>query len=168
MLQADSSHRLLLFRERFECLEDSVGAGIHPDRRQVAPCNRPLRIDYKQRSLTDSLVIAIRAVLACDRTLGLEIRQQRKVQLAILRERIMAPGAIDRDTYDRSLEFVELGQHLIVKRHLIAAHRTPVGRIECHDQWSAAEVTQRDELIGRAMQRKVRRRGTGSEYLVRG
>src|SRR5260370_34488461 len=111
----DSSAQLLLFRrERFECLQYSVGAGIDRDWRQVAPRNRSLRIDYKQCPLGDAFAIAIRAVLARDRTLWLEIRQQRKVQLAILPERIMAPGAIDRDPDARRLDLVELGQHLIV------------------------------------------------------
>src|SRR5271155_255191 len=88
------------------------------------------------------------------------------MQLAIERERRMTPGSIDRDSDDPRFVFVELGENLVVQRHLIATDRTPVGRIERHDQWSAAEIAQRHQLVGRAMQREIRRRRPRREYLV--
>src|SRR5271168_2775469 len=113
----DSSRRasLLLRRERFEGVEYSVGARIDADRRQVAPADRALWIDHEQRSLRDAVLLPISAILPCDRALRLEIRQQRKVQLAVVRECRMAPRSIDRYTDNRCLELVELGQHFIVK-----------------------------------------------------
>src|ERR1700685_1666591 len=99
-MQSPSSGRgsLLFRRERFQCVEDSVGARIDAERGQVAPANHPLRIDHEERALGYAVAVAIGAILPRDAALGLEIRQQREMQLAIARERRMAPGAIDRDT----------------------------------------------------------------------
>src|SRR5208282_149959 len=78
----------------------------------------------------------------------------------------MAPGAIDRDADDCRLEFVKLGENFIIERHLITAHRTPVGRVERQYQRSAAEVAQRNELVRCTVQRKIRGRSAGREYFV--
>src|ERR1035438_9394044 len=75
----------------------------------------------------------------------------------------MAPDAINRDADQLRIKSVKLRQELIVESHLVPAHRAPIGRVERQDDWLAAKITQRDTLIGRAMQREVGCQGAGSE-----
>src|SRR5438309_2328456 len=58
---------------------------------------------------------------------------------------------------------LKLRKDLVVQHHLVAAHRTPVGRIEREYHRPAAEVPQRDRLVRGAVQREVRCLGPGYE-----
>src|SRR5579863_4601468 len=119
-----------LFRQRFERFQNSVGAGIHRDRRNVTPCNDSVLIDDEESALGDAIVRAIDAILLRDGALGLKIGKQGKVQMAGLGERRMAPRSIHRHAQHLGPELVELGQNLIVESHLVAAHRAAVSGIK--------------------------------------
>lgn len=50
-----------------------------------------------------------------------------------------------------------------MKRHLVAADRASIRRIECKDCGLASQVAQRQNLIGRYMQHEIRRGGSRGE-----
>jgi hypothetical protein len=93
-------------------------------------------------------MIAVDAVLPRHAALRLEIGEKRKVELAVLRKREMAPNAIDGNAEQLGVEAPELAEQLVVERHLIAAHRAPVRGIERDDHRPAAELADRHSLIG--------------------
>ena len=105
--------------------------GLIADRRDVAPAD-----DARRASITNSarslvpVLRAVDAVRARDLALRLEVGQQREAQVALLREREVAPDAVDRDAEQLGVEALELGQDLVVERHLVAADRAPVRGIE--------------------------------------
>jgi len=68
--------------QRFQCFEDPVRPRVHPDGGQVAPSDDAFAIDHEQGSLSETVLIAIDAVLSRDGTLGLEVTQQREVEMA--------------------------------------------------------------------------------------
>src|SRR5947208_291304 len=123
--------------------------------RDVAPADDPLAVDDEQRSLAEPVAVAVRSVAARHRPLRLEVREQGKVQLALVGERPVAPGAIHRDAEELGAVARELGEDLVVQRHLIAADGTPVRGIKRQDDRLAAVVAQRDGLIRRAVEREV-------------
>ena len=59
----------------------------------------------------------------------------------------MAPGTIHRNTEELGAVLFELGQNLVAERHLIAADRTPIGRVEGKDYRLTREVAERQVLI---------------------
>ena len=59
---------------------------------------------------------------------------------------------VDFHAEELRVEILELNKHLIVKRHLVAAYRAPVRRVERHDQRSAHKVGAGHGLIWRAPQ----------------
>src|SRR5580692_6057668 len=92
---------------------------------------------------------------------GLKIRQERKMQFAILAERCVAPGSVNRNAQYLRAQFLELGKHLIVQPHLVPADRTPIGRIKSEYHRPSAKLVQSDNLIGSAMKREIRGGRTG-------
>src|SRR5205823_3535427 len=108
----------------------------------------------EQRSLAEPVAVAVRSVAARHRPLRLEVREQGKVQLALVGERPVAPRAIHRDAEELGAVARELGEDLVVQRHLIAADGTPVRGIKRQDDRLAAVVAQRDGLIRRAVERE--------------
>ena len=86
-----------LVREFFESVENSVGAGIDRDWGAIAPCDRALSVEHKQRAFADAFALAIGVIFSRDFALWLEIGEQRKMQMAITCERRMAPYAIHRN-----------------------------------------------------------------------
>src|SRR5205085_7023935 len=94
-----------------------------------------------------------------------KIGQQREAQFAVMREGEMAPDPIDRDAEQFGVEARKLGEDLVVQGHLIAAHRAPVGRIKGENDWPTVKIAQRDLLVGRRVERKVRRWRAGAEKL---
>src|SRR5207249_2147934 len=147
--------------ERVEGTQDAVGAGVDGDGRDVAPPNDSVTVDDEQRSLAEPVALAVHAVAPRHRPLGLEVREQGEVELALVGERSVAPGAIHRDAEQLGAVAVEIGEDLVVQRHLIAAHRAPVRGIKRQDHRLAAVVTQRDSLIRRTVQREVGRLSPG-------
>ena len=69
----------------------------------------------------------------------------------------MTPGAVDGDAEQLGVVLLELRQDLVVERHLVAADRAPVGRIERQHDGPAAEVRERDRLIRSGVQLEIRR-----------
>src|SRR5467141_622006 len=78
---------------------------------------------------------------------------------ALLREREVTPRSVDRDAEQLGPVALKLRQDLVVQHHLVAAHRTPIGRIERENHRSTAEVVERHRLVGSAVQREVGCRG---------
>src|SRR5205814_49190 len=62
------------------------------------------------------------------------------------------------------IEPAKLGQQLLVERQLIRTDRAPVFRIEGEDDRLAAELRQRDGLIGCRWKLEVRCLGAGREW----
>src|SRR2546430_11084779 len=109
------------------------------------------------------MAVGVHAVPASDGALRLEVRQEREMKPALLREREVAPHPVDRDAKQLGPVALKLRKDLVVQHHLVAAHRTPVGRIEREYHRPAAEVPQRDRLVRGAVQREVRCLGPGYE-----
>src|SRR2546425_2700514 len=147
--------------ERVERTQDAVRAGVDGDGRDVAPPNDSVTVDDEQRSLAEPVALAVHAVAPRHGPLGLEVREQGEVELALVGERSVAPGAIHRDAEQPGAVTLELGPDLVVQRHLIAAHWAPVRGIKRQNHRLAAVVTQRDSLIRRTVQREVGRLGPG-------
>src|SRR5207248_10841173 len=100
---------------------------------------------------------AVRAVAARHRSLGLEVRQQWKVELAIAGECGVAPHAVHRDPEELGVVALELRQDFVVEGHLIAAHGAPVRGIEGQDHGPAADTPERHRLTRGARDRKSTR-----------
>jgi hypothetical protein len=87
----------------------------------------------------------------------MEVRQQRKVQVAMLGEGLVAPGPVHRNAQELSPMLVELGEHLVVERHLVAADWTPIRGIEGQDDRFALQIAERESLVGGDPQLEVGR-----------
>jgi hypothetical protein len=59
----------------------------------------------------------------------------------------MTPGAIDGDPDEFGSVAAEFREHLIVERDLVAAHRTPVRRVEGEYDRLSGEVAERQILV---------------------
>ena len=94
-----------------------------------------------------------------DGSFGLEIGEQGKVQLAVFGEGAVAPCAIDRNAEQAGFEAMKLRQNLVVQRHLISAHGTPVGRIEREDDGAPRKSVKVTNWSGVLRSLKSGRRG---------
>src|SRR5581483_7447633 len=148
------------FGELIQSVENSVGPGIHRERRTVAPKNLPIFIEYEKSAFCHSVFIAIRAVLLSDTSLRFKISQQRKVQVPVLGKSGVAPCAVDRNAQQFSPMFLKFGQHLVVQRHLISADRAPIRGIECENHRPSFQFAERQLLIRSDVKRKLRRLGS--------
>src|SRR3981081_352006 len=77
------------------------------------------------------------------------------MQVAVLGEGLVAPRAVHRNSQQLSAMFAELGNDFIVKRHLVAADRAPVRRIERKDDRPSLQIAEREPLIGRDPQLEI-------------
>jgi hypothetical protein len=73
----------------------------------------------------------------------------------------VTPLAIDRDPEELGVEFLDLGENLVVESHLVAADRTPVGGIEGEDDRPPAKVGEGDGLVRGRVEGEVGSRYTG-------
>jgi len=87
------------------------------------------------------------------------------MQVSILAEGGMAPDAINRNSDKLSSMFLELRQYFVVQRHLVAANRTPVGRVEGQDYWPPPKLGERDGLVWRNVQGEVGRLCARRKYM---
>src|SRR5258707_2280747 len=142
-------------RHVFQCLEDTVGAGIDSDRGAIAPEDLATVVEDEQCTLADAVRFPISSVALRDLTLGVEVRQQRKMQVAVFGEGLVAPSAVYRNSQELSAMFAELGKDFIVKRHLVAADRAPIRRIESKDDRPSLQIAEREPLIGRDPQLEI-------------
>jgi hypothetical protein len=60
----------------------------------------------------------------------------------------VAPHPVDRNVQQFRVAPAKLREDFVVKRHLIATDRAPVGRIERQDYWLTRQIRQRRVLIG--------------------
>src|SRR5689334_8346644 len=149
--------------QSLERIENAFGARVDGDRRAIAPEDHAVAVEHEQRALGDALLLAVSTVGARHGALRLEIRKQRKVKPPILRESLMTPGPVDEDSEQFGLLFVKLGENFIVERDLVAAHRTPIRRVEAEHDRAAAQVSQRKILIWSDWQREGGGSRPGSE-----
>ena len=87
------------------------------------------------------------------------------MQVTVLCECRMAPVAIDRDPKKFGPVIVKFGQDFVLDRHLIAADRTPIGRIEGKNDHLVRKITQRKHLVGRHVEVKSRSSSAGRKNL---
>jgi hypothetical protein len=137
-----SSYLFLLRDESLQGGQYPVGPRVYTDRRHIAPTNDSLSVDNEKGSFAEAVLGAIYAVTASHSPLGLKVGQQGEPQLAIVRKRQMAPGAVDGNAKQLRIQTVKLRQQFVVQRGLIATHRTPVSWVENENNVSAAELVQ--------------------------
>src|SRR5258708_25851693 len=128
-ISASAGSRRLL-RQGFQSIEDPVRSGIDADWRDVAPAHDPLVVQDEQRALRGAVGTAVDSIAARDRPFGLEIRQQRELQLAVADEGEVTPDAIHRDAQQLGTKAPKLWQHFVIERHLVAADWAPVRGVE--------------------------------------
>ena len=85
----------------------------------------------------------------------MEVRQQWKMQVAILGEGLVTPRAVYRNAQELSAMFAELGKDFVVEHHLVAADRTPVRRIESEDDRPSLQIAKGKPLVRRDPQLEV-------------
>src|SRR5579859_2122482 len=146
----------ILFGQVFERLQDAVGTRIHGNRRAVTPSDDSVFVDDEESSLRDAIVCAVGAVFASDSTLGFEISEEWKMEVAVFSECRMTPWTIDGDAKHFGIELLKLWEDFVIKSHLISADGTPVGGIKGEDNGTSAQVAQAQGLIGSDVQGEVR------------
>src|SRR6266404_2930036 len=67
----------------------------------------------------------------------------------------VTPDTVDRDPENLGAVFAKLGKNLVVERHLIAAHGTPVSRIKDKDDRASSQLAQAEHLVGCGGEREV-------------
>jgi hypothetical protein len=156
-----SDDQVVLTRELLEGVGDAVGPGVDPDRRDVAPAHDAVAVDHEQGALAGAVLLAVDAVGLRDLALGLEVGEQREVEVAVLREREVRPDAVDRDPQQLRAVALELRQQLLVGASW-SEQTGPVLRIE--DEMSAghAAVGER-RLLVEVAEGEVRRRRPGRQ-----
>src|ERR1700675_5085153 len=75
----------------------------------------------------------------------------------------VTPDTVNRDSDNLGAVFAKLGENLVVERYLVAAHRTPVSRIEHEYDRSPAKLAQAEHLIRCRVEREVGRARAGAE-----
>ena len=90
------------------------------------------------------------------------------MQVAVFREGFVAPDAIDGNSQELCVEFLELGENFVVQSHLIAAHGTPVRGIEGHDDGPATQFAEREALIGSDVKSELGSGSSGGQQFSHG
>src|SRR5215204_1554512 len=103
----------------FKRLEDSIGAGIYAHGRDVGPANDSVAVDDEQRPLTGAMFAVVDAIMFGHLALGLKIREEGKVQLAVVRIGRVTPDAIDGNAQELRLVAIELVENFVVEGKLI-------------------------------------------------
>jgi hypothetical protein len=165
------------WRFPFKCFKNPVGAWIDGNGREIAPEDLSLLVDDEQSPFANPFLFAIGAILLCDSAFRFKIGKQREMQVTVPCECRMAPVAIDRDPKKLGPVIAKLGKDLVVwlnsrltglievERHLIAADRTPIGRIEGKNDHLVRKITQRKHLVGRHVEVKSRGTSAGRKNL---
>src|SRR5205807_4543286 len=147
--------------EFLECGKDSVSPRVDTIRGEVAPSDDSLRIDHEERPRRFAVAFGEDAVCPGDGPFGVEIGEERKVQVAILRKRQMTPDSVDGDSEEFGFEFPELRHHLRIQSQLVAADGTPIRGIETEHHGPAEKIPERDMLIRGRLEGEVWRLGAG-------
>src|SRR5262245_16723645 len=85
------------------------------------------------------------------------------MQFAIPAKGRMTPRAINGNAQKLRIELLELGQHFVVKAHLVAADRAPISRIKGEHHRSPTELGQFHGLIRGALEGEIRRGRAGAQ-----
>src|SRR5439155_18861198 len=96
-----------------------------------------------------------------DGLFGVEVGQEGKVQVAILRKRQMTPDSVDGDSEELGFEFPELGHQLRIQSQLVAADGAPIRGIETKHDGPAEKIPERDMLIRGRLEGEVWHVGAG-------
>src|SRR5579859_4391554 len=153
----------LLFLQTFEGLENSVCARIHADRRAVAPANDAIFVNHEEGPFCYPIPLAIGAITTRNCTLGFKVSEKGKMQPAVLGKGGMTPGSVYRDAQQLGAMLLKFGEDFVIKRHLIAAYRTPIGWVEGQDDRFAAQFAEGDLLVRCNRQLKIGRCRTGGQ-----
>src|SRR4051794_32459124 len=86
------------------------------------------------------------------------------MQLVLASVGCVAPGAVHRDANDLGLVVLKFGQDLVVERHLVAAHRAPVGGVKSEHDRAASQFTQRKRLVRGYVKVEIRGFNTATQY----
>src|SRR5207249_4362018 len=78
--------------ELFQGGEDAIGAGVNVDRGEIAPCDDAALVDDEQRAPAGTGLRIVCAIRARHGSLGFEVGQKGKAQLADFAVRLVAPG----------------------------------------------------------------------------
>src|SRR5215218_10741202 len=97
--------------EILERVEDAVGARVHVRGRDVAPVDRAVTVDHEEGPLARPLARVVDAVRARYLTLGLEVCEEREVQVSGVGERAVTPRPVDGDSHDLRAEPMEFREH---------------------------------------------------------
>lgn len=154
-----------LLREIFERVENAIGARVDCYGGEITPRNKSVLIYNKQSAFTDPFAGSVGSVLSGDSPLRLKIGEQWKVQLSVLRKRLVAPSPIHGDPQYFGTMLLEFRSHLVVQRHLVTAYGAPVGWIKGQDYWSTLKVLERQAVVRCDAQGEDRSRGPGTEDL---
>src|SRR5581483_8625177 len=87
-------------------------------------------VDNVQGPFAHAFLLPVGAVPARHFALGLEVGEQGELQLAIVLESQVAPGAVDGNAEHFGVVLLDQGHGGAVHRQLVAAYGTPVGGIE--------------------------------------
>src|SRR2546426_8443869 len=120
-----------------QCREDSVSSRIDPVRWEVAPPDDPLRINDEERPRRFAVALGEDPVGPGYRPFGVEVGEEREVQVAILRKRQMTPDSVDGDSQKFCVELPELRHELRIESQLVAADGAPIRRIEAKNHGPA-------------------------------
>ncbi len=144
-----------------QCLKNTLGTGIYRNRGKVAPRDDAVFVDHEESAFAATFVAAVGSKFFCDLALWLKVGEQRKVQMAVLREGVVAPGAINGNADQFGAVFLKLREDFVVERHLVAAYGAPIGGIKSQDDRASAQLGEREFLVGRDRERKIRRGRAG-------
>src|SRR5205807_6958218 len=120
-----------------------------------------LRIDHEERPRRFAVAFGEDAVCPGDGPFGVEVGEERKVQVAILRKRQMTPDSVDGDSEEFRFEFPELRHQLRIQSQLVAADGAPIRGIETKHDGPAEKIPERDMLIRRRFEGEVWGLGAG-------
>jgi len=77
------------------------------------------------------------------------------VQVATLRKSDVTPSAVDGNSEQFGIVFLEFRQDLVKERQFVSANRTPISRIEGENDWLSLEIRQGDRLVWRGLERNA-------------
>jgi hypothetical protein len=85
------------------------------------------------------------------------------MQVAVFGKSRMTPRTVNRDAHNFSLIFLKLGKDLVVKSHLVSAHRAPIRGIEGQYNRLTSQIAEGKALIRSHGQSEVRGGSSGSK-----
>ena len=109
--------------------------------------DRSLRVEHEQRPLAEPVIFSIGVVRRETAPLGSKSASNRKRIFRSLAKARWHHTAVYRKAEQLRVVLLELRHDLLIERHLVAAHRAPVRRVEGQDHRLPDEVRWRDPLF---------------------